>query len=356
MKQFVSTAVFLAFAAIALAATPNNEVSPADLIHAGHFKRARLIVETSLQKNSKDAQALYCMSRIKLAFGDADSAISLAEQAIAIDGSKAEYHFALGQAMGSKAQKASMFSGMRMAHTIKKEAELAVQMDPKFVDGYSLLIGFHLNAPGIAGGDKKKARELADKLLTFDQVQGNLAYARIAAADNQKDQLESFYLKAVQANPKDYEAQVTLGNYYANQKKYELTEKSAREALKLQPTHYGGYTLLAFLYATQERWSDLDTILAEAEKNVPDDLSPTFQAGRTLLIDGKDLPRAERYFRKYLTREPEGSRATLAHAHWRLGLVLEKQGRKPEAINEIQTAVNLKPDLEDAKKDLKRLK
>jgi hypothetical protein len=48
---------------------------------------------------------------------------------------------------------------------------------------------------------------------------------------------------------------------------------------------------------------------------------------------------------------------THAHARWRLGLVLEKLGRKPEALAEVQRALELKPDLGDeAKKDLKRLK
>ncbi len=45
-----------------------------------------------------------------------------------------------------------------------------------------------------------------------------------------------------------------------------------------------------------------------------------------------------------------------ADAHWRLGLVLEKESRKSEAVTEIQVAVNMKPDFPEAKKDLKRLK
>jgi len=100
----------------------------------------------------------------------------------------------------------------------------------------------------------------------------------------------------------------------------------------------------------------LDAILAQAEKNVPDNLSPYYQAGRLLLNPGSDLPRAENYFRKYLTQEPEPGAPQHAHAYWRLGLALEKQGRKPEAINALETAVRLKPDLAEAKKDLKRLK
>jgi hypothetical protein len=79
------------------------------------------------------------------------------------------------------------------------------------------------------------------------------------------------------------------------------------------------------------------------------------------LLAGKDLPRAERYFRKYLTQEPEGGSPPLAACHWRLGQLLEKLGKKDEAIKEIQMGIDLKPgldkqNLEVAKKDLKRLK
>jgi tetratricopeptide (TPR) repeat protein len=35
--------------------------------------------------------------------------------------------------------------------------------------------------------------------------------------------------------------------------------------------------------------------------------------------------------------------------------VLEKQGRKNEAIEALRTALRMKPDLDEAKKDLKRL-
>jgi tetratricopeptide (TPR) repeat protein len=71
---------------------------------------------------------------------------------------------------------------------------------------------------------------------------------------------------------------------------------------------------------------------------------------------GKDLARAERCFRYYLTRDPEGNAPSHAQAHWRLGLVLEEQGRGKEAIAALETALRLRPDLEDAKKDLARLR
>jgi tetratricopeptide (TPR) repeat protein len=113
--------------------------------------------------------------------------------------------------------------------------------------------------------------------------------------------------------------------------------------------------VLAIVFVQTDRWADLDAILAKSEAAVPDDFTPYYQAGRVLLATNKDPARAERYFRKYLTIPPELRAPTHAHAFWRLGNVLEKQGRKNEAIEALRTALRMKPDLEQAKKDLKRL-
>jgi len=66
--------------------------------------------------------------------------------------------------------------------------------------------------------------------------------------------------------------------------------------------------------------------------------------------------RAERYFRKYLSQEPEATFPSAAQAYWRLGLTLEKMNRKSEAVEAIRTAVKLDPSLEGAKRDLKRIR
>jgi Flp pilus assembly protein TadD len=53
--------------------------------------------------------------------------------------------------------------------------------------------------------------------------------------------------------------------------------------------------------------------------------------------------------------EPEGEEPDAADAHRLLGLVLEKEGRNPEARAEIQTALRLRSNFKAAKDDLKRL-
>ena len=60
--------------------------------------------------------------------------------------------------------------------------------------------------------------------------------------------------------------------------------------------------------------------------------------------------------RTYLSQDPEGLTPPLSAAHWRLALILEKEGRKADAIKELEEALRLEPDFENAKKDLKRLK
>ena len=60
--------------------------------------------------------------------------------------------------------------------------------------------------------------------------------------------------------------------------------------------------------------------------------------------------------RKYLAQEAEGEEPDAAHAHWLLGLILEKQGRSTEAVSELETAVQMNPHFKAAKEDLKRVK
>ena len=146
-----------------------------------------------------------------------------------------------------------------------------------------------------------------------------------------------------------------LGTWCANHKKLDEAEGHAREAARLHPDRAVPYGLLAAVLVHQDKWADLDAALPLAEKADPDNLLPYYRAANNCLARKVELPRAERYLRKYLTQEPEGQTPNLAAAHWRLGLVLEQQGRKPEAIAELQQAVKLDAR-SPAKADLKRLK
>jgi tetratricopeptide (TPR) repeat protein len=334
-----------------------NDLAPEVLLENGHWKRLRALAEQRLKANSNDAQAAYHLAYLKFQQGDLDATLGLAEKAAALDPKNADVRYLIAGVYGRKAESAGIFSQLGLARRYKREAEATLVINPLHIDARMGLIEYHLRAPGIAGGDKKKADQYLNEIMRIDPAKGYLALARKANIEKQPAQLEGLYLKALEASPRNYGVLLTLAGFYSadTQKKYDLSENYASDALKAQPNRVGAYVTLAGLYAFQLRWTDLDRIIAEAEKAVPDNFAPYYNAARVLLGSGRDNARAERYFRKYLTQEPEIAGPTHAHAHWRLGLLYEKMGRKPDAVAELRIALQQKPDLEEAKKDLKRL-
>jgi tetratricopeptide (TPR) repeat protein len=345
------------FLVSAVAADPGPGAAEG-LIETGHWKRARAMVEPRLAANPRDAQAACLLSQIRLAFGDLDGALKLAQQAVELEDGNSNFHFRLAQVYGEMASRASFFAAASLARKFKGELDAALARDPKNLDAMDALMQYSFQAPGLMGGDKGKARVIADKMVQLSPVRGYLAQAELAKEAKDFAKVEEWFLKAVQADPKDYEAQTALAGFYTqpSHRNTQEAEKHARAALQLDPARAKGYSILATVLALEQRWSELDALLSASEKIVSDDLAPYFQAAKALLESGVELERGKTYLRKYLAQEPEGEEPDAAHAHRLLGLLLEKQGRSAEAISELEMAVQMNPQFKAAKDDLQRVK
>lgn len=324
------------------------------LIKQGHWKRARQAVEAAYAAKPNDPVVLWQMSRVKQVFGDLDASKSFAEKAVAA-APTADNHLQLADITGDLATKASMFKQLGMAGTVKKELAAALALDPSHVRAHYFQLQYYKEAPGIAGGSMDKAKAEAATIAKLDPAWGFIAQAEIASKEKRTDDIPELYHKAHDANPNQYETAVQWCNSLAGQKKWPEAEKCARDLQAVDPGRTSAYSILAFVYVNQLRWDDVDKLLAEAEKTVPDGLSPYFTAGNASTSVGA-YDRSERYLRKYMSQDPEPTAPKLSRAHWRLGLAFEKAGRKADAVKEIQTAVQLEPTFEAAQKDLKRLK
>jgi len=348
------TALFVTIAAF------SGEPTVDSLIENGHWKRARELAQASFKAHPEDPRANYILAKIQHAFGNLDEAAKLAEAAVRLDPKMSASHRELGEIYAGQADHVSFLKQIGFAHKIRAEFEAALAIAPKDVDNLTDQIQYFMEAPGVAGGDKNKAAEMADDLVKLDPVSGYLALAYIAVQQKQNDKLEGLYQKAVECNPRNYGAQISLANYYASPQhaNYGLSEQHSQTALVQNPDRIGAYKLLAMALVGQKRFDDVAKLMARAETSIPDDLSPYVFAARAMLRDSVELPKAETYLKKYLTetREPEAGAPLIAGAHWSLGLVYEKEGRKPDARNELETALRLKPDFQPAKRDLKRLK
>lgn len=255
----------------------------------------------------------------------AEAAEKQFERAVAADPRNGTYHLWLGNAVGQQAGSASAIRQPFMARRIKAEFERAVALDPELLDARDGLIQFYLMAPGVMGGSAAKAREQQREIAKRSAFRGQLAAAAVAWADKDTAGTERALRAAIAAEP-----------------------DSARTAISLAQRQAGwGRTAAAF--------ATLDEFLARH----PRDIAVRFQIGRLAANSGQQLERGEKLLRA-LIAEPEwestNQRPSRAAVHYRLGMVLEKSGRTPDARAAYERALALDPQLKPAKDALAALR
>jgi len=355
---FLAILLWPLFSEYVWAAPPDQQNDTVkQLIDAEHWKRARAVLEPQFDAHREDAQTLYLLAQVKVAFNKLDEALTLAQRAVALDDKNSYYHLELGIVYGELASKASFLSAHSLAIRFRKEVELAIELDPGNLEALYAMMQFKYRAPTIIGGSKEEAHALALRIGHLDAHRGYLALAELAKLEHHQAQVEAYLLKAVQTNPKCYVGLTSLAEFYAQLTvpKYDDAIKYARYALSVDGKRVEAYWILARSYAHEQRWSDLGQILGLSAQAVPDDFRPFYEAAQGLLDVGADSPKAEDYAKKYLSEEPEAEEPDPAEAHLLLGRVLEMEGRNTLARKEIQTALLDRPDLKAAKHYLKRL-
>ena len=363
MQGFIYCAVLLSYLITAKLDGQPDHHSADYLVKRGHYKQARVLLDKQLTENPRDVESLVLRAQVDLAYDRVDEATRLLRRAISLQPNSVAAHLALAEVYGHNSDDLGMFDKARAARLTKDEIEQALVISPNNIDALDNMVQFQLQAPGIVGGSTSKASETADKVESLDPVRGYLAKGQIALHKQEGENAETLYLKAIATNPRSYQALMQLVSYYMNTKwkNFDKAEKWAVMAEKLEADQITPYVVLAQIYSSRERWQELDVLLSSAEKHVDDNLLPHYVAARTLAASGRDNARAERYLRSYLAQEPEGNAPVLAGAHWRLGQVLEKEGKKAEAQKELEIALTLKPKLSDQQlrqvsADLDRLK
>ena len=323
----------IVLACLCLAPVRATDPDIRSLLDGGHFKRARALIEPRVNANPSDAEAAAALARVRAVYGDIDTAQRLAETAVKLRPDVAEYHWQLAQVVGNQAENANVLRQIGLARRFRLETETTIKLDPKHIEARSAMITFFIRAPGIMGGDRKKADAMAEEIARIDAAAGHLARAQVLSDTKSTGDFETLYRKAADTaltTDIKYRATAALTNWYLAQKppRYDMAEQPLRALMKIDASRIGSYRGLAIVYASTARWPELDAVLGESEKAIPDNLAPYYRAATAIILEGKDYARADRYLRKYLTQEPEPNSATLAQAHWRLGQALEKAGNR----------------------------
>jgi tetratricopeptide (TPR) repeat protein len=329
------------------------------LLEQQHFRQLYNVAQERLARNPNDAEALSWLSAVYDAYGDFDKAVDYGQRAVAAAPNNADIHTQLADTLGDKALKLGVFGGgIPLARQMRHELDTAIQLDPRSVRALKESMGLYEQSPAIVGGSHTKARESLQQIYAISASEGALAEAALLQMQKRPlPEIEAYLRKAVQLNPHLYRAVIDLTSILASDgyHRYVEAEHFARIGIAADPYRAGCYGYLAVALARQQRWNDLDNALAEAQRHVPDNLLPYYSAAVAMLESNTELARAERYLRQYLARDPEAGAPTKGSAHWKLGLVLEKQGRLTDAANELRAAAAQNGNDPAFKKDFKRI-
>lgn len=260
--------------------------------------------------------------RAALARQDVEAGIALLEQAVAQTPRDADAHYHLGLGYGRKAEQGGMFVAARFAPKARGAWEQAVALNPKHLEARFRLIEFYSMAPGIMGGSMDKALAQAQAIKALDPLLGHRALAFVYMKQNRPDLAKQEFTDALREQPQSSKAHCYLGQHLAIiEKDYPAAFAAFEAALKLNPNEMVAY----------------------------------YHLGRTASIANANQARGEEALRKYLAYTPREQEPSWANAHYRLGLIYEKAGRKAAAIQSFQQALRLDPSLKDASEALKRV-
>ena len=253
---------------------------------------------------------------------DYDTALEKAEAQTEALPNSAEAFYWLGSVNGMLAQTSSIFSKLGYAKGVRKAFERAAQLDPKMIEVRLGLIQFHLQAPGIAGGDEDLVPALVQQISAIDKGAGFRAQAIVKLIGKDPNGAKQFYRQALAFNPADVDA-------------------------------------LSQMVGTLDPVKDvaeIEALLKAASEKAPTDPRVQYQKGKWAALSGKDLEAGLVLLDQIAQITPEPDGISMPGLHWRRAQILEKLGRKADAIAALQRSLQLDGSTKEVKADLERLR
>jgi tetratricopeptide (TPR) repeat protein len=251
---------------------------------------------------------------------DWDRGISACQRAVSLAPDNSSYHLWLGRVYGEKAAHTGFLSAVGLAKKVRSEFERSVELDPQNWEARADLAEFYLEAPGIVGGGKDKARAQADALTSLNPAMAHYVCGRIAEKNKDLASAENEYHGAIEASQGGALAWLNLALFYRHQNRLDDMEQALRT-------------------------------MGSRPLDRPDSL---MDGGAVLLRTGRDSKLATDLVRKYLSA-PTVEQGPAFKAHYILGELLEKQGDRSGAAEQYRAAVSMAREYRKADEALRRI-
>jgi tetratricopeptide (TPR) repeat protein len=258
--------------------------------------------------------------------GDWTQGIEYGKQAIEAFPESSEAHLAYAVALRTKMQNVSTIKAMFVNGSYKKELRKAIELEPKNVAALQERIGFLTHAPGIAGGDRTKARKAIEELEPLDWRAAMFSLAELHQAEKDTEGAISVYEAMLERDAEDIEALQALAFALQSAGKYRESDRHFKTLLEKE----------------DERMS----------------LSARYQLARSRILGEYEQRQAVDHLTIYidaLTESQPRGLPTKSHAYWRLGMAYEQLQELDEARRSFEKAIALDDDNKPAKDSLKKL-
>ena len=247
-----------------------------------------------------------------------DAALEKAQTQVDSNQNSAEAYYWLGAANGRLAQTSSIFSKLGYAKAVRKAFERAAELDPKQIEARMGLIQFHLQAPGLAGGDESLVPGLVQQITAVDVGAGYRAQAIVKQIGDDPAGAQMLYRKALAHNPADID---TL-------------------------------SVMVGLLSTEKKVAEAETLVLAALAKEPSNLKIQYQKAKCAALGGADLAGALTIVDTILAAKPAVESLSIAGVHWRRGQILARLGRKAEAIQALERSQALDASIKEVKAEL----
>ncbi len=204
-------------------------------LKAGDLATAESLLTPLATGAKPDAAAIHQLGIVRLQQKKTKEAVELAEQAVKLDATKADYHSQLGIASSQRMSEVSFMQQAMLSGKTKKAFEQAVALDPKHLGGLIGLARWFSGAPEFAGGSSERAKEFAGRVREIQPFLGEIELGRVAERSEDFAEALARYEVAALLQPGHAGAENACGRMLAQLGRKDEARARFEAALKLDP-------------------------------------------------------------------------------------------------------------------------
>jgi tetratricopeptide (TPR) repeat protein len=315
-RLMVRLAIFVLFVALKL---PAQASSPQELLATGHVDEVIQSLQSHIATDPHDAVSQNLLCRAYFSLEEWDRGISACERAVNLDPQSSLYYLWLGRIYGEKADRAGFLKAAGLAKKVRSSFERAVELNPRNWEARTDLAEFYLEAPGIVGGGKDKARAQAEAIQPLNPSMAHWVRGRIAERNKDNVAAENEYRAAIEASHGGAQAWLNLALFFRHANRFDEMEQALHT---------------------------METRPLDRPESLMDGASILFRTNR-------NLPFAVELLQRYLPSPVEAEPAF--KAHYLFGQLLEKQGDPKAAADQYRIVLSLAHNYTRAHEALKRV-